>query len=169
MTPEDWFNLLLETMDDDIINELISMKYWDYLKSEYWEIVRDYLFYIKGDICTFCDELATQVHHTTYKYRNEGTDHEHLEVLYPICKYCHRKIHNKSKIDTSNGNIIYLGNININDFWTLFISEEKEPHVRLKYIETEQKNYLKERRFLDFIISNKHLVGSHIYRQFHPK
>lgn len=165
MTPEDLFVSMLEIIDDELIDELISMEYRDYLRSEYWAIIRDYLFFIRGCFCEFCGLQPATVHHVTYKYRNLGLDHEHLEYLYLVCTACHQKIH----IEVGEGNIIYLGDMNINDFWTVFISEEKDKLARLKYIETKQKYYLKAKMFLDFIIANKHLSDSNIDRQFHPK
>lgn len=170
MTEEDRFSDLLKRYDDDIAGKLLAMQYWDYLKTEYWQIIREYLLCIKGRVCELCGENeVTQIHHANYKGREAGADHDYLENLYCLCKTCHRIIHDKSKIDISDGNHIQLGQININEFWAIFISEEKESHVKLKYIETKQSDYLKEQRFLDFVIANKHLVGSHFYRQFNPR
>lgn len=167
--PEDRFSALLKLVDSTEKNNLKKMRYSDYLKTHYWGIIRNYLFCIKGQMCPFCGGNAFIIHHADYKYRNAGVDHEYLENLYPICDNCHKTIHDKSKIDIGDGNIIFLGDININNFWALFIADEKESHVRKKYIETKQKDYLKESRFLDFIIENRHLSGSNFYRQFNPR
>jgi len=75
--------------------ELIKLPYNEFLKTEYWQIIRAFKLYKANYKCQLCRAKAEMhVHHSTYKYHGEELTYwaTHLIVL---CKNCHAKHHDK--------------------------------------------------------------------------
>ena len=74
--------------------ELCRMPYREFLQTDYWQIVRNYVIYKRGarcELCNYGDSL--NVHHRTYE--KHGEEHLHLETLMILCQPCHAKFHDK--------------------------------------------------------------------------
>lgn len=83
--------------DEDIQNAIKGMNYEDFLKTPYWDGVRNYKLKKAGYCCELCKAKGVlNVHHKNYE--NHGL--EHLEIiadkdLIVLCKNCHEKFHDK--------------------------------------------------------------------------
>lgn len=92
-----WYKLLYV-----IINKL---SYDDFLKTKYWEYVRNKKFKQSGHKCEVCNcEDHLQIHHKTYTHH--GMEHLFLDDLSVLCYDCHKKIHDYYEFN--NKNKIYL-------------------------------------------------------------
>lgn len=77
-------------------NDLRALPYQDFLKSEYWMIVRNYVVENSGGTCVSCKDAAVQeVHHRSY--RHHGVEHLYLDDLMPVCRDCHQILQEKFK------------------------------------------------------------------------
>lgn len=66
--------------------------YQEYLKSDYWKIVREMVRIRDGKKCCQCETTKRlTTHHTTYEHL--GNELEHLEDLITLCWKCHRDAH----------------------------------------------------------------------------
>lgn len=93
-TPSKAYWLLCKKITPKEIEQLKSMPYGSFLKTRYWEIVRNYVLYKRGEKCHLCPNTnCLQVHHRVYEHR--GSEIFHLKVLIVLCRYCHAKHHNK--------------------------------------------------------------------------
>ena len=82
---------------DELADKLKTKSYQYFLKSEYWEIIRDMVLKRDKYKCKKC--VATyklQVHHKTYE--NHFREHNHLKDLVTLCESCHKKEHAKKII-----------------------------------------------------------------------
>jgi 5-methylcytosine-specific restriction endonuclease McrA len=71
-----------------------SLPYPDFLKSDYWEIVREVVLERYGEKCALCgNPHQLNVHHRDYSHR--GMEHEHFDDLIVLCYACHGKFHDK--------------------------------------------------------------------------
>lgn len=78
---------------EEVVQSLKEMPYRQFLKTLYWEIVRDYVR-DKRKVCELCSSSRQlQVHHRSYK--NHGDEHQHLEDLVLLCAFCHERHHQK--------------------------------------------------------------------------
>lgn len=83
--------------DEDIQNVIKGMHYKDFLKTPYWDGVRNYKLKKSGYCCELCKSKGVlNIHHKNYQ--NHGL--EHLESiadkdLIVLCKNCHEKFHDK--------------------------------------------------------------------------
>lgn len=76
------------------IDELKQMRYAEFLKTDYWVTVRNYILYEQGERCNLCSKTSNlHVHHKTYEHR--GSEMNHLEDLIVLCSECHARHHNK--------------------------------------------------------------------------
>lgn len=90
---ENWY------VDNDKIKEVVSnMDYADFLRTPYWDGIRNYKLKKARYCCELCGAKNTvlNVHHKTYKHHGE----EHLrgyadKDLIVLCKDCHEKFHDK--------------------------------------------------------------------------
>jgi hypothetical protein len=65
-----------------------------FLKGKYWEMIRNAVVLRDDNKCMGCGtSLELHVHHKTYT--NHLNEHNHLEDLITLCKYCHDKEHKK--------------------------------------------------------------------------
>lgn len=72
-------------------NELISMPYDEYLKTEHWITIRNRELEKSGHRCRLCNSpVEVVVHHRSYHSRGTKDEHEDLVTL---CRKCHRKFH----------------------------------------------------------------------------
>lgn len=85
-------------LDDEYVQSAIkTMGYSDFLKTPYWDGVRNYKLKKSGYCCELCKKKGVlNVHHKNYE--NHGL--EHLERiadkdLIVLCKDCHEKFHDK--------------------------------------------------------------------------
>jgi 5-methylcytosine-specific restriction endonuclease McrA len=65
--------------------------YNQYIKSIYWDKIREKILKKNNYECSKCDSKAVQVHHK--KYTRYG--YERYKNLMPLCKHCHKDIHYK--------------------------------------------------------------------------
>ena len=87
---------------EEHLREMKALPYVEFLKSDYWLIVRRAVIRRHNGKCGVClssDHL--HVHHKSYDHH--GEEHEHLEDLIPLCRSCHEKFHNK--VPTPGGTI----------------------------------------------------------------
>jgi len=73
--------------------QLVSLPYSEYLKSDHWQQTRKYALKRAGFACQLCNVkgVSLHVHHRTYK--NLG--HEDNRDLIVLCADCHAKFHDK--------------------------------------------------------------------------
>ena len=67
------------------------MDYREYLKSDRWKYIRDWILTFWDHRCAICNSSkSVQVHHRTY----ERLGHELTTDLIPLCDRCHELHHN---------------------------------------------------------------------------
>lgn len=72
-----------------------AMKYEDYLKSDYWKILREKRLKLDNYKCKRCGRTSNlEVHHNTYIYRGKGVAKE-IKNLITLCRDCHQELHDK--------------------------------------------------------------------------
>jgi 5-methylcytosine-specific restriction endonuclease McrA len=72
--------------------EFNLMEYSEFVKTDYWRLVREAVIEVRGGQCAVCENTKSLiVHHRSY--RNHGMEHRHLEDLVVLCWDCHSKIH----------------------------------------------------------------------------
>jgi 5-methylcytosine-specific restriction endonuclease McrA len=68
------------------------MAYPEFLKSDYWFMVRDLVKARDNHTCVVCGSKKwLDVHHKTYKHH--FAEHKHLEILVTLCRKCHKAEH----------------------------------------------------------------------------
>jgi len=84
-----------EIKKKEFIKKLQSMRYKDYLKSQYWQAIREKALKNADYRCQLCNSQENlNVHHRTYT--NKGN--EKLEDLIVLCNECHKIFHLNRKI-----------------------------------------------------------------------
>lgn len=79
---------------DKMVCDMSQLNYFMFLKSEYWNIVRNLVFKRDKYKCTKCWSIKNiRAHHLTYKHH--FNEHRHLNDLITLCDDCHKNIHNK--------------------------------------------------------------------------
>lgn len=69
------------------------INYQEYLKSDYWQTVRDHILSRDGYRCRLCNlDIDLQVHHRTYDNLGE----EKFEDLITLCGFCHSTFHKEN-------------------------------------------------------------------------
>jgi len=72
--------------------QLIKLKYKDFLLSKYWQYVRGKVLKRDKFKCVICSSKdGLQVHHDTYK--NHFKELENLQDLMTLCSNCHNEHH----------------------------------------------------------------------------
>ena len=83
------------------IEELNSISYKEYLKTNHWKRVRKLAFKRAKYKCEQCEQCGNKgvlhPHHKTYK--NRGNEHNNLDDIIVLCEDCHSKIHDKKEIN----------------------------------------------------------------------
>lgn len=76
-----------------LADKLKEKSYKYFLKSKYWELVREKVIKRDSNKCRKCNSTyILQVHHKTYEHHFR--EHLHLKDLILLCKNCHEKEHN---------------------------------------------------------------------------
>lgn len=74
---------------------LQTMPYAAFLKTDYWQKVREAKFAQVGRKCQICGHTeGLEVHHRHYKYR--GRELHHLGCLMVLCRKHHQMMHDKA-------------------------------------------------------------------------
>jgi 5-methylcytosine-specific restriction endonuclease McrA len=73
------------------IQELKSMPYKEYLKTEHWGLLKNAVYGKYGRTCMVCGLTHTEVHAHHHRYINRGN--EDIDDMVCLCKNCHRKLH----------------------------------------------------------------------------
>lgn len=86
------------SFNEEIIKEAVNkMSYSDFLKTPYWDGVRNYMLMKAHYSCQLCaNEGLLNAHHKTYK--NHGLEHRKAvsnNDLIVLCRNCHEKFHDK--------------------------------------------------------------------------
>lgn len=68
--------------------------YWEYLKSDLWNRIRNKVLVRDDHKCKFCNEKATAVHHTSYA--SDVMSGRNLIHLHSVCRKCHNSGHKKN-------------------------------------------------------------------------
>jgi hypothetical protein len=77
----------------EIIKTIKKMPYQEFLKSPYWKTIATFIKTSNKGCCFLCGKKSKlDVHHTTYK--NHGNEINNIEDLIPLCRVCHKKVHN---------------------------------------------------------------------------
>lgn len=72
-----------------------KIKYRDYLKSDYWKVLRKKRLKLDNYRCTQCGKTSNlEVHHKTYIFRGYGVSDE-INNLITLCRNCHQEQHDK--------------------------------------------------------------------------
>lgn len=91
----DRFIKLCRSMTPELEAELARMPYGDFLNTDYWSYLRDYIVMAKGIRCETCHLTASiitdcmELHHTSYDHR--GSEWRHMEDLKVLCRACHEQ------------------------------------------------------------------------------
>jgi DNA replication protein DnaC len=81
----------LNETTDEICDSYRDMPYEEFLRTEYWAVVRDHLVGKVGK-CQLCSSRSNlAVHHNSYQHH--GREHQHLEDLIVVCDRCHMYFH----------------------------------------------------------------------------
>jgi hypothetical protein len=89
-TNEELEAILVSVEPEEAIEALANMRYKTYLKTEYWQMVRQVIHEKVGRKCEICgSEKFINVHH--FNYNNRGM--ETLNDLGCLCEKCHSIIH----------------------------------------------------------------------------
>jgi 5-methylcytosine-specific restriction endonuclease McrA len=76
---------------------LRSLRYADFLKTNYWRAVKQVVNQRDCYECTSCGAYSDlEVHHKSY--RHHGSEHLHLDDLVTLCRYCHSKISDREQL-----------------------------------------------------------------------
>lgn len=71
-----------------------SKQYREFLKSDYWQDVRNKVLTRDNHTCQKCNSVRSlQVHHLSYLHHRDELNH--LEDLITVCRECHRKLHHR--------------------------------------------------------------------------
>lgn len=83
--------------NERIKNAVLSLSYYDFLRTPYWDGVRNYKLRRSGYKCELCGSTEIlNVYHKTYE--NHGLEHLRGiadKDLIVLCKNCHQKFHDK--------------------------------------------------------------------------
>ncbi len=75
--------------------ELAAMPYNDFLKTRYWEVIRERKLRDVSHQCELCSGKGElHVHHKTYENHGKEIDHYQTDLIV-LCKGCHAKHHDK--------------------------------------------------------------------------
>lgn len=83
---------------------LTKMPYDDFLKTPYWKAIATYVKNEAKRQCQMCGKYGGKlnVHHKTYKHH--GEELSHIDDLICVCGPCHKKLHNKMLIESTETN-----------------------------------------------------------------
>ena len=82
-------------VDEDYRLRLSRMQYHDYLQTEYWKRVKNWVEIFCNGHCQGCGVVSrVEIHHNNYGCRGRETRHD----LIALCPDCHSKLHGKYKV-----------------------------------------------------------------------
>jgi len=85
--------ILAKLNKDKKKKKLLYLPYKQYLKTPHWQRVRKYF---KGKPCFNCGEKKyIHIHHVSYN--NRGNYKKEINDCIPLCKYCHKELHDFAK------------------------------------------------------------------------
>jgi len=85
-----WYELL--HYDQDEVNHLASLKYPDFLKSDYWKVFATNFKFERRYRCYQCGySKRTEIHHLSYDFRGQEIIFPHSVVC--LCSLCHQQAH----------------------------------------------------------------------------
>ena len=97
-----WYELQKYLFDFDyeanrkLSNLLCGLEYRDFLKTPYWDAVREKIRRRDRFMCCLCgSKLGLRVHHKTYEHH--GREADYLQDLLLLCENCHKKFHNREE------------------------------------------------------------------------
>lgn len=89
---------------DEMAKNLLAMPYQEFLKTEYWSVIRAVAVSRAHGKCQLCFKRGLlHTHHKTYEHR--GREYAHMDDLICLCRECHQKFHDKLPKDYSSANI----------------------------------------------------------------
>lgn len=89
-TDKELNEVLVQVKPEEVIDELANLKYSNYLRTEYWQLIRKGMHESIGYKCEICgSEEHINIHH--FNYENLGK--ETLNDLACLCQRCHVAIH----------------------------------------------------------------------------
>ena len=80
----------------DRLRRLGFETYNEYLASDLWHTIREFVRAHKGSKCVKCGRLADTIHHA--RYDMETLRGRTLEWLWPVCKQCHKWSENSPRL-----------------------------------------------------------------------
>ena len=90
--PDVAFAFLKEKFTKEDSITLRQMEYVEFLQTQYWRIVRDYVRLTTPAVCVICGrQHRLSLHHQSYDHH--GMEHEYLEDLAFFCRDCHEEVH----------------------------------------------------------------------------
>lgn len=124
-----------------IYERINSLSYEDFLKTPYWEYIRQIKLRQTEHKCEKCGSMKRlQVHHETYKHH--GEEHLYLDDLSVLCYDCHMEIHHNCGIKSDK--CVYL--IAVNKSWEIkseyiaFKTQELAlAHIKIDYYKEASK------------------------------
>ncbi len=85
---------ITKIVDDDESEQLLNLKYKVFLRTNYWDWVRQAVLIKVGKRCQRCGRKGKlQVHHKTYEHR--GKEHLFIDDLEVLCRNCHCLAHSE--------------------------------------------------------------------------
>ena len=94
--PEYRFRVLCQNMDLIEADRLRLMPYEEFLRTPYWNAVRNYVVWLRSGRCQLCFSIANlNVHHPPKLYGMRGYEYRNPEQLVVLCQPCHAKFHGK--------------------------------------------------------------------------
>lgn len=86
-----------ELSPDFIKEKLCKLKYADFLRTPYWQMIAAIVKSDKDMVCEICGKrfnknMFLDVHHKDYSIH--GAEHLHMDKLVCLCDFCHKNIHN---------------------------------------------------------------------------
>ena len=99
-TDEKWRAIQMDRYnvnENYIRNYIKSMDYHEFLKTPWWNAVRDYKRKREDNTCKKCGctDKTLHIHHPNYEIR--GYEDKYIDTLQCLCEDCHKEAHSKKK------------------------------------------------------------------------
>lgn len=90
-TPAERFAALCQVVTPERVAMLRALPYEAFLRTAFWRIITAHLKSERGECARCHSRHGLQVHHKSYS--NHGLEHENLDDLEVLCRYCHATEH----------------------------------------------------------------------------